>query len=135
MRKRVWVLLAIFGVLAMGMASAERIVIESWRTDDLKLWRDVIIPAFNKHYPDIEVVFAPTNPAEYNAVLDSKLQAGTAGDLITCRPFGKSLELYNKGYLVPLNDLPGMERTSPTSPSRPGPPRTAASPTACPWPR
>ncbi len=109
MRKRFWVLLALLGVLAMGMASAERIVIESWRSDDLKLWRDVIIPAFNKHYPDIEVVFAPTNPAEYNAVLDSKLQAGTAGDLITCRPFGKSLELYNKGYLVPLNDLPGME--------------------------
>lgn len=31
------------------------LVIESWRNDDLKIWQDVIIPAFNKHYPDIEV--------------------------------------------------------------------------------
>ncbi len=85
------------------------LVIESWRNDDLILWEDVIIPAFNAHYPDIEVIFAPTAPAEYNAALDAKLQGGTAGDLITCRPFDKSLEMFNKGYLLSLNDLPGME--------------------------
>jgi len=99
----------VLGVLAGGAFAQQKLVIESWRTDDLKLWKDVIIPAFNKHYPDIKVVFSPTNPNEYDAVLDSKLQAGTAGDLITCRPFGKSLQLYKNGYLAPLNDLPGME--------------------------
>ena len=114
--KRQWFGILALGILAFslfGQASAEKLIIESWRNDDLKLWRDVIIPAFNRHYPDIEVVFAPTAPAEYNAVLDSKLQAGTAGDLITCRPFGKSLELFKKGHLVPLNDLPGMEHFTP----------------------
>ncbi len=85
------------------------LVIESWRNDDLILWEDVIIPAFNAHYPDIEVIFAPTAPAEYNAALDAKLLGGTAGDLITCRPFDKSLELFNKGHLASLNDLPGLE--------------------------
>ena len=85
------------------------LTIESWRNDDLAIWQDVLIPAFNKHYPKIEVIFAPTAPAEYNGVLNTKLEGGTAGDLITCRPFDASLALYDKGYLASLNDLPGME--------------------------
>ena len=63
------------------------LTIESWRNDDLSIWSDKIIPAFEAKYPNIHVVFAPTAPAEYNGVLDTKLQGGTAGDLITCRPF------------------------------------------------
>ena len=85
------------------------LTIESWRNDDLKIWQDVIIPAFNAHYPDIEVIFAPSAPAEYNAALNAKLEGGTAGDLITCRPFDASLALYDDGYLASLNDLPGMD--------------------------
>jgi raffinose/stachyose/melibiose transport system substrate-binding protein len=85
-----------------------KLVIESWRNDDLKIWQDQIIPAFNKKYPDIEVVFQPAAPTEYNAALNTKLEGGTAGDLITCRPFDNSLGLFQKGYLAPLTDLPGM---------------------------
>ncbi len=91
--------------------TAEKVTltIESWRNDDLKIWEDVIIPAFNAEYPDIEVIFAPSAPAEYNAALNAKLEGGTAGDLITCRPFDASLALYDDGYLSGLNDLPGMD--------------------------
>jgi raffinose/stachyose/melibiose transport system substrate-binding protein len=89
-----------------------QLTIESWRNDDLKIWQDVIIPAFNKKYPDIEVVFAPTAPAEYNGVLNTKLQGGTAGDLITCRPFDASLALFQKNQLANLNGLPGLENFS-----------------------
>ena len=85
-----------------------KLVIESWRNDDLTIWQDQIIPAFNKKYPDIEVVFQPAAPTEYNAALNTKLEGGTAGDLITCRPFDASLGLFQKGYLAPLTDLPGM---------------------------
>ncbi len=85
------------------------LTIESWRNDDLAIWQDVLIPAFNQHYPDIEVVFAPTAPAEYNSVLNTKLEGGTAGDLITCRPFDTSLGLYEAGHLAALNDLTGLE--------------------------
>lgn len=85
------------------------LTIESWRNDDLAVWQDVIIPAFNAQHPDIEVVFAPTAPAEYNGVLNTKLEGGTAGDLITCRPFDNSLALFEQGHLAPLNDLEGME--------------------------
>src|SRR6201987_6338601 len=65
-----------------------------------------------KEHPDIALVFSPTAPTEYNAVLDAKLKAGTAGDLIACRPFDKSLEIFKAGQLVALNDLPGMTNFS-----------------------
>ena len=39
------------------------LTIESWRNDDLKIWEDTIIPAFNAKFPNIEVIFAPTAPA------------------------------------------------------------------------
>lgn len=85
------------------------ITIESWRNDDLSIWEDQIIPAFEAQNPNIKVVFAPSAPAEYNGVLNTKLEGGTAGDLITCRPFDASLSLFDKGYLASLTDLPGME--------------------------
>jgi raffinose/stachyose/melibiose transport system substrate-binding protein len=85
------------------------LTIESWRNDDLTIWQDKIIPAFEAKYPNIKVTFAPTAPTEYNGTLDSKLQGGSAGDLITCRPFDLSLGLFNRGYLASVNDLPGME--------------------------
>ena len=91
------------------VAQGGTVTIESWRTDDLTIWEDVIIPAFNEEYPDIEVVFSPTNPPDYNAALNAKLESGTAGDLITCRPFDDSLALFNDGHLASLNDLAGME--------------------------
>lgn len=99
------------GALA-GVASAGKLTIESWRNDDAAIWKDKIIPAFSAKYPDIEVVFAPTAPKEYNAALNARLEGGTAGDIITCRPFDASLELYNKGNLAPLNDLPSMANFS-----------------------
>lgn len=85
------------------------ITIESWRNDDLSIWQDVLIPAFNKHHPEIEVIFAPTPPAEYNSSLNAKLEGGSAGDLITARPFDASLKLFQLGFLASLNDLPGLD--------------------------
>lgn len=88
------------------------LTIESWRNDDLSIWQDVIIPAFNDEYPDIRVIFQPLPPAEYNSALNAKLEGGSAGDLITARPFDASLSLYENGYLANLNDLPGMDNFS-----------------------
>ena len=94
-----------------GDVSGE-LVIESWRNDDLAIWEDVIIPAFNAEFPDIKVTFAPTAPAEYNASLQAKLDGGTAGDLITCRPFDQSLDLFKAGNLADITNLAGMENFS-----------------------
>ena len=93
------------------------LTIESWRNDDLAIWQEQIIPAFEAANPGIKVVFAPTAPAEYNAALNSKLAAGSAGDLITCRPFDASLELYNQGNLADLSGLAAMANFSPVAKS------------------
>jgi raffinose/stachyose/melibiose transport system substrate-binding protein len=93
------------------------LTIESWRNDDLAIWQDVLIPAFNAQYPDIEVIFAPAAPDEYNGALNTKLEGGTAGDLITCRPFDASLALFDAGYLASLNDLEGMANFGPVAKS------------------
>jgi raffinose/stachyose/melibiose transport system substrate-binding protein len=92
----------------MPVQAAVELKIESWRSDDIDIWNDTILPAFHAKNPDIKVVFAPTPPADYNASLNAKLAGGTAGDLITCRPFDASLELYKQGHLVTVNDIPGL---------------------------
>ena len=106
-------LTAVFAAVAGTAAMADAtLTIESWRNDDADIWTDKIIPAFNKAHPDIKVTFAPTPPADYNASLNAKLAGGTAGDLITCRPFDASLDLYNKGHLTDVSGLNGMENFS-----------------------
>ncbi|MCY4422405.1 MAG: extracellular solute-binding protein, partial [Acidimicrobiaceae bacterium] len=93
------------------------ITIESWRTDDAAIWDDQIIPVFEAEFPNINVEFNPTPPADYNAALDTRLVGGTAGDLITCRPFDASLALFDRGDLAPLTDLPGIGGFSPVAQS------------------
>ncbi|WP_197918927.1 ABC transporter substrate-binding protein [Thiosulfatihalobacter marinus] len=108
-------ILALMGstLIATGaLAQDATLTIESWRNDDLTLWQDKIIPAFEAKNPGIKVKFTPSAPAEYNAVLNSKLDAGSAGDLITCRPFDASLALYDSGRLAGLNDLEAMNNFS-----------------------
>ena len=102
-----------------GAAAAQDVTltIESWRNDDLAIWQDKIIPAFEAEHPGIKLNFTPSAPAEYNAVLNSKLDAGSAGDIITCRPFDASLALYDAGHLADISDLEGMASFSPVAKS------------------
>lgn len=102
----------VLGATTIANAEDVTLTIESWRNDDLSIWQDKIIPAFEAQNPGIKVKFTPSAPAEYNAVLNSKLDAGSAGDLITCRPFDASLSLYDKGQLASLADLEGMKNFS-----------------------
>ncbi|MFD9902492.1 ABC transporter substrate-binding protein [Mesorhizobium sp. UC22_110] len=103
---------SVLGFAGVASAADATLNIESWRGDDLAIWKDKLIPAFEAKNPGIKVVFAPSAPTEYDAALGAKLAAGSAGDLITCRPFDKSLELYKKGDLADLTKLSGMENFS-----------------------
>lgn len=109
----------LLGTAAMaGPAAAAQdvtLTIESWRNDDLAIWQETIIPAFEASHPGIKVAFAASAPTEYNAALNSKLDAGSAGDLITCRPFDASLELFNKGKLADLTGLAAMANFTPVA--------------------
>lgn len=108
---------SILGTAGLAHAEDVTLTIESWRNDDLAIWQEKLIPAFEAKNPGIKVKFAPMAPTEYNAALNAKLDAGSAGDLVTCRPFDVSLELYNKKHLADLTALPGMENFSPVAKS------------------
>ena len=94
---------------SVASAHATDLVIESWRNDDLSIWQDKIIPAFEAKNPDIKVKFQPTAPKEYDAALRAKLDGGTAGDLITCRPFDAALQLFQNGKLESLTGMPELQ--------------------------
>ena len=110
MKRKVLAIALATTALTAGGAVAQDVTltIESWRNDDLALWQDKIIPAFEAEHPGIKVVFSPSAPTEYNAALNSKLDAGSAGDLITCRPFDASLALFEAGHLLDLDDMEAM---------------------------
>ncbi len=99
-------------VATSAQAQDVTLTIESWRNDDLALWQEKIIPAFEAENPGIKVIFSPSAPTEYNAVLNSKLEAGSAGDIITCRPFDASLALFEAGHLADLDDMEAMNNFS-----------------------
>ena len=112
-RKLIPFALATSALVATSAAAQDvTLTIESWRNDDLTLWQEQIIPAFEAENPGIKINFSPMAPTEYNAALNSKLEAGSAGDLITCRPFDASLALYEAGHLAALDDMEAMSNFS-----------------------
>lgn len=97
-----------------GTALADKtiITIESWRAEDQAIWDEKILPSFEAAHPDIDVQFKPTTATEYNAALNARLAGGTAGDIITCRPFDNALAMYKAGSLADIKDLSGLENFS-----------------------
>jgi raffinose/stachyose/melibiose transport system substrate-binding protein len=55
---------------------------------------------------------AGATTTQTSAALNARLTGGTAGDIIACRPFDASLDLYNKHQIDGLNDLKGMANFS-----------------------
>ncbi len=110
------VLLAV-AAFAAPAAAGTTLVLDSWRDDDWAVWEETIIPAFEATHPGMRLQFRASAPTDYDAVLKERLAAGTAGDLITCRPFDVSLALYEAGHLVGLDDLEGMIHFSPAAKS------------------
>ena len=98
------------GLLVASPVAAQTVItIESWRAEDQAIWDSTILPVFEAQHPDIDVRFTPTAPTEYNAALNARLDGGTAGDLITCRPFDASLALFQRGNLADITDLDGLD--------------------------
>jgi raffinose/stachyose/melibiose transport system substrate-binding protein len=99
------------GEQTAGETDADEVTlsIESWRSDDQALWENEIIPAFEAQHSGIRLTFEPTAPTEYNAALESRLSGGTAGDIITCRPFDLSDQMFEQGHLAEIGDLDGLE--------------------------
>jgi raffinose/stachyose/melibiose transport system substrate-binding protein len=101
---------------ASNGSAEEKVVLTmgSWRTEDVEAY-EKIIAAFNQHHPNIEVQFKPTKNTEYNTVLNTELSTGGGPDIIHLRPYAAGQVLADAGYLVPLTDLPGIEKFSETT--------------------
>lgn len=84
----------------------------SWRKDDVEQI-NFILQRFTEKYPHIVIKFDPTAPSEYNDVIETQLTSDTAPDLFYLRSFSHSRKLFKKGYLVALNDLPGLKDSFP----------------------
>lgn len=80
----------------------------SWRTDDIPQMRH-ILDIFEKQTPGIRIIFDPTPAPEYDEVLAAQLKTKSAPDLFYLRSFNVSRRLFEQGYLVTLNDLPGLK--------------------------
>lgn len=104
-----WILLVPSLVMANPEPMRGTVVIDSWRNDN-SIWDETIIPAFNKHYPNIQVTYrSPADPSTFNQQLDNDLAQGSAGDLIACRPFDGSLALFKQGHFSDITEMQGME--------------------------
>lgn len=116
---RKFALLLVVFTLALSLAGMNPVqaqtkvtlTLGSWRTEDIDGYGK-ILAVFNKAYPNIEVKFAPTLNTEYDAQLTTALQGGQGPDLITCRPFDRSLLQYQAGYLTNLKDMPELSHYS-----------------------
>jgi raffinose/stachyose/melibiose transport system substrate-binding protein len=97
-------------------ASGEEVTLTlgSWRTDDVKAMQ-VILDKFHKAYPNITIKFSPTLPTEYDAAITTQLTSGTGDDLYYLRSKGSGAahKLYNAGYFVAIDDLPGKDNLIP----------------------
>ena len=98
----------LFALLSLPAVASE-LVLETWRVEDATLWKEKILPAFAAKHPDIKVSLHTIPSSDYDTQVQQLLADGKAGDLITCRPYDASLNLFKKGYLEDLTDFPGME--------------------------
>lgn len=104
-------LLLVLSAVGVQAQDTVTIVMGSWRTEDIEAW-DTILAIFEAQHPNIDVSFEPTLNTEYDAQVRTALEGGQGPDLVTCRPFDKTLLLYEAGLLADIKDLPGLENFS-----------------------
>lgn len=84
--------------------------LETWRIDDQTIWTQRILPEFTRAHPSIQVRMRATLPVQYDNELQAALRRGSAGDIITCRPFDQSIALYDQGHLQDITNTPVLRR-------------------------
>lgn len=94
---------------------AVTISLGSWRTEDIAMWEDEIIPAFEASHDGIKVEYTPTDTNDYNAAIQSQIDGGTGPDLIMCRPFDVNRAWIGDGYFDSLADLDAVSKFDETA--------------------
>lgn len=84
-----------------------KLVMYSWRPEDREAY-EKIFAEFNKENPHITIVFEPFKSTEYNTILTNSLVGGSGPDIVQLRSYEGIKSIADNDYLVPLNDLPGI---------------------------
>ncbi len=84
----------------------------SWRKDDVEQV-NYILQKFTEQHPHIVIKFDPTYPSDYNEVIETQLESGTAPDLFYLRSFAHSRRLFKDGYIAQLNDIEDIQNNFP----------------------
>ena len=96
-------LLAVLPILAM--ADGE-LTMGPWRTDDADQVNALL--AKYEELTGVKILFQPTTSTQYNATLRLQLDNGTGPDLFYSRSYATGEELYQNGFNVVCNDIPGV---------------------------
>ncbi|MBI9103594.1 MAG: extracellular solute-binding protein [Spirochaetales bacterium] len=112
--KLITVILVLIMVVPMAFSGGQKdsgdqveLTLGSWRTDDVAQI-NALLDAFSEEYPNIKVIFQPTNPPDYNATLRLQLESETGPDLMYARSYATGVQLYEDGYFADLSGLKTM---------------------------
>ena len=100
--------------------ASEKIVLTlgSWRADDVSQMNN-LLAEYKKIKPNVDILFRPTNPPDYNATLRLQLEGGTGPDLMYARSYATGQELFKAGYFGDCSDIPGVKQNFSASNSAP----------------
>ncbi|HHT08598.1 MAG: ABC transporter substrate-binding protein [Christensenellales bacterium] len=117
MKKLTALLLAVLMMAALlpSLVQAEpvKLTMGSWRSDDAEQAKGWL--AKYKELTGVEIVFEPTQSAQYNATLRLQLDNGTGPDLMYARSYAVGEELYEAGFFMDVSDVPGVKENFPAS--------------------
>ena len=82
----------------------------SWRTEDVAVYAE-IIEMFRRQNPGINVLYQPYRTEEYQTILATHFQGGTAADIIHLRAYGNFEQFAAPGFLMPLTEVEVPELT------------------------
>ena len=87
------------------------LVMYSWRPEDREMY-EKSITKFQETYPHINIDFQPYKSTEYNTILSNALISGDGPDIIQLRPYNGAKSIADNDYLLPLDDIAGIENIS-----------------------
>ena len=106
MKKLLALLLAAVMFALPALAMADDLTMGSWRTEDA----DAVSALLAKYeeLTGVKIVYQPTTSTQYNATLRQQLDGGIGPDLFYSRSYATGAELYENGFNVVCNDIPGV---------------------------
>ena len=93
---------------SLSQARADELKLETWRTEDVWVWEHHLLPEFYQTPKSTPIEISPWVSTDFDKVLLEGFEKGTAGDLVACRPFDRSFDLFEKGFLQDITHMPEL---------------------------